>query len=288
MRNNRRIFILNIICILLLVFLTACGSKEKSEKLDETINQVTAEREGHACINVFYPLKLGNQWIYRPNLEDQSFLKASSDIVISVPETRDASAVVSVINNDASINARIAFECIDGAIINFPVTELNMGANQEGNNLKLEYVSGVYMPSEEDFSSKNWQMAWNSEYKANGQIGATYEGESFSVLLSSAPIKVDWQIMNSGTALEVPAGKFENVVHIQRNVEMDITKLEAPIEGKRINLPAKLKLTTQMFYAPGVGLLKMELDSVTVTFFGINYPLEVPVSVELASYHLDE
>jgi len=43
-----------------------------------------------------------------------------------------------------------------------------------------------------------------------------------------------------------------------------------------------------MFYAPGVGLLKMELDSVTVTFFGINYPLEVPVSVELASYHLDE
>ena len=288
MRNNRRIFILNIICILLLVFLTACGSKEKSEKLDETINQVTAEREGHACINVFYPLKLGNQWIYRPNLEDQSFLKASSDIVISVPETRDASAVVSVINNDASINARIAFECIDGAIINFPVTELNMGANQEGNNLKLEYVSGVYMPSEEDFSSKNWQMAWNSEYKANGQIGATYEGESFSVLLSSAPIKVDWQIMNSGTALEVPAGKFENVVHIQRNIEMDITKLEASIEGKRINLPAKLKLTTQMFYAPGVGLLKMELDSVTVTFFGINYPLEVPVSVELASYHLDE
>ncbi|MBP6087030.1 MAG: hypothetical protein KA449_02370 [Pelolinea sp.] len=288
MRNNRRIFILNRICILLLVFLTACGSKEKSEKLDETINQVTAEREGHACINVFYPLKLGNQWIYRPNLEDQSFLKASSDIVISVPETRDASAVVSVINNDASINARIAFECIDGAIINFPVTELNMGANQEGNNLKLEYVSGVYMPSEEDFSSKNWQMAWNSEYKANGQIGATYEGESFSVLLSSAPIKVDWQIMNSGTALEVPAGKFENVVHIQRNIEMDITKLEASIEGKRINLPAKLKLTTQMFYAPGVGLLKMELDSVTVTFFGINYPLEVPVSVELASYHLDE
>ncbi len=288
MRNNRRIFILNRICILLLVFLTSCGSKEKSEKLDETINQVTAEREGHACINVFYPLKLGNQWIYRPNLEDQSFLKASSDIVISVPETRDASAVVSVINNDASINARIAFECIDGAIINFPVTELNMGANQEGNNLKLEYVSGVYMPSEEDFSSKNWQVAWNSEYKANGQIGATYAGESFSALLSSAPIKVDWQIMNSGTALEVPAGKFENVVHIQRNIEMDITKLEASIEGKRINLPAKLKLTTQMFYAPGVGLLKMELDSVTVTFFGINYPLEVPVSVELASYHLDE
>ena len=288
MRNNRRIFIFNIICTLLLVFLTACGSKEKSEKLDDTINQVTLEREGHACINVFYPLKLGNQWIYRPNLEDQSFLKASSDIVISVPETRDASAVVSVINNDASINARIAFECIDGAIINFPVTELNMGANQEGNNLKLEYVSGVYMPSEEDFSSKNWQVAWNSEYKANGQIEATYEGESFSVLLSSAPIKVDWQIMNSGTALEVPAGKFENVVHIQRNIEMDITKLEASIEGKRINLPAKLKLTTQMFYAPGVGLLKMELDSVTVTFFGINYPLEVPVSVELASYHLDE
>jgi len=107
-------------------------------------------------------------------------------------------------------------------------------------------------------------------------------------MLSSAPIKVDWQIMNSGTALEVPAGKFENVVHIQRNIEMDITKLEASIEGKRINLPAKLKLTTQMFYAPGVGLLKMELDSVTATFFGINYPLEVPVSVELASYHLDE
>jgi len=91
-------------------------------------------------------------------------------------------------------------------------------------------------------------------------------------------------VAGTGETLEVAAGKFENLVKINRVISMDVSSLQANIEGSQVNVATTLTIDTNLWYAPRVGLIKQEIESASVKFYGINFPVEVSGSIELSEY----
>jgi len=270
-----------------LIGFSACSKSEFAEAANEEIPaEETApitEAAANACDNPFYPLSLNNQWIYRLAI-DQVDTDEKADLALTVSESTDSLVVLAALDYDTGIVTQSTVQCNDGEIVNFPVTELNMILGLLSGELNLEYQSGRFMPALQEFENSNWDLAWETEYTANGDLQSTYEGETLTALLSDSLVKMDWKVAGTGETLEVAAGKFENLVKINRVISMDVSSLQANIEGSQVNVATTLTIDTNLWYAPRVGLIKQEIESASVKFYGINFPVEVSGSIELSEY----
>lgn len=295
MKNN---ILLKLITALLIVgLLTGCSGEEKQEQAvaaddNEVDAPVVENTDSGACDNVFYPLKKDNQWIYKldaymDNFENQEIESSSSDLALTVSEVSESSAVLAALDYDTGIVTQSTVQCEDQAIINFPLTELNMVFGDLAGNLDVEYVSGKFMPSKKDFAGSNWSLEWETEYKASGTLEANYDGETLSAVLSESPVKMRWQVTGTGESQEVAAGTFNDLVKINREITIDIQSLKTYIEGEQIDIATTLTLDTNMFYAANIGLIKQDINSASIKLFGINFPLEAWGFVELKSYTLN-
>jgi len=280
-----------ILFIIILTFLSGCAKPDRSgiEKLDTTKEpEHSVNRIAHPCENIFYPLIHENQWVYQLDYEDQSLTDSPTELALTVSEVYQSSAVLAALDYDTGVVTQSTVDCNDGAIVNFPITELNMVLGDVSGALEFEYVSGTFMPSEKEFADSGWQMKWKTEYKATGEMNASYDGENLSIKLSSSPINMEWETVSTGGSLQVPAGNFDEVVQIKRRMKIDVDSLEAVIEGQQINLSTTLTLDTSHFYAPRTGLLKQEFESASIKIFGINTPTETWGKLELKSYQLND
>lgn len=270
-----------------LIGFSACSKSESAEAVDEEIpaeeTAPIAEPAANACDNPFYPLSLNNQWIYRLAI-DQVDTDEKADLALTVSERTDSSVVLAALDYDTGIVTQSTVQCNDGEIVNFPVTELNMILGLLSGELNLEYRSGRFMPALQEFEDADWDLEWETEYTANGDLQSTYEGETLTALLSDSPVKMDWKVTGTGETLEVAAGKFENLVKVNRVISMDVSSLQASIEGSQVNIATTLTIDTNLWYAPRVGLIKQEIESASVKIYGINFPVEVSGAIELSEY----
>ncbi len=154
------------------------------------------------CDNIFYPLALDNQWIYRISI-DQISADENPDLALTVSENSGSSAEIAALDYSSGIVTQSAVACQDGEIINFPVTELNMILGMLSGELNLEFTSGRFMPSEKEFEDNNWSMKWETEYIANGNLQGTYEGETLTALLSQSPVKMTWMVVGTGETMQL-------------------------------------------------------------------------------------
>ena len=81
-----------------------------------------------------------------------------------------------------------------------------------------------------------------------------------------------------------PAGKFDNLVRINRKTSIDVSHLRTNIEDSEVNLSTTLTLDTDLWYAPDLGLVKQQINSVYLKFYGINFPVDIKGAIELQSF----
>jgi hypothetical protein len=208
-------------------------------------------------------------------------------MAFTVSESGDTSAVLGALDYDTGVVTQTTVQCQDQTIVNFPITELNMVFGDLAGDIKVDYVSGVFMPSESEFEANGWAMEWETEYKASGNIDASFEGESLNAVLEESPVRMRWQVVSRGDSMQVPAGTFNDLVKINREISFDISSLTTYIEGSEMSFATTLTIVSNLWYAPHIGLIKQEVDAASIEVFGMNFPVDAWGYTELSSYTIN-
>ena len=288
----KRKLITQILAVLLaLVILTACSApaptaeppQDQSAPAANEEQAPAADTTANPCDNIFYPMTLNNQWVYDFGLEDNGGAEESS-MTFTVSESSGSSAVLAALSYDTGIVTESAVQCDDQAILNFPMTELKMVLGELAGNIELQYQSGTFMPSEQEFIANNWSMEWETNYTATGSLQAYYEGEELSAVLDNSPVKMQWKVAGTGESMQVPAGNFSDLVKMERQISFDVSNLQTNIQGNDVNISTTLTVNTELWYAPHIGLVKQNVNGISIKLYGINFPVEANGYVQLSSY----
>jgi hypothetical protein len=280
---------IGILLSVVVVFASSCGKPDaQPAPEDSDIKGSNSEEnkpviQDSPCNNIFYPLELDNQWIYQLQIEGEGGQPEISELALTVSEVNESSAVLAALDYDTGIVTQSTAECVDGSILNFPMTEMNLVFGEVAGDMQLQYNSGVFMPSHTDFEVGNWANTWETDFTASAVINGTYDDETVTIDLSESPVKMSWQVIDKDGTIQVPAGNFDDVVLIKRKLTFEVTSLKATIEGQLIDISTTLVLNSNMWYLPYVGLLKQELDSATINLYGIDFPIESIGKIELIS-----
>jgi hypothetical protein len=290
MNNKYRLTAALLVSLFLLGFSIACGKKESqtdndnvnAEQSDQIIEPLI--QNSHPCNNIFYPMVLGNQWVYTLQAEGDNGTFQTSEIGLTVAEVSESNALLAALNYDSGIVTQSTVDCNDQAILNFPMTELNFILDDVAGDLQFKYLSGEFMPSESDFIDGEWKNSWKTEILATGTVSGAFDNNSATVTLSESPVSMEWQIIENDQSLTVIAGSFTDVTLVKRELSFDIPSLKANFRGQDVDISTTLKITTNMWFAPHIGLLKQEIESASINFFGINFPIDPIGTIELKSY----
>ena len=278
----------------IVALLTACGApaaaaeppQDQSAPAANEEQAPAADTTANPCDNIFYPMTLNNQWIYDFGLEDNGSTEESS-MAFTVSESSGSSAVLAALSYDTGIVTESAVQCGDQAILNFPMTELKMVLGELAGNIELQYQSGTFMPSEQEFIANNWSMEWETNYTATGSLQAYYEGEELSAVLDNSPVKMQWKVAGTGESMQVPAGNFSDLVKMERQISFDVSNLQTNIQGNDVNISTTLTVNTELWYAPHIGLVKQNVNGISIKLYGINFPVEANGYVQLSSYTIN-
>ena len=283
MKNARLVYA--ILCLTALLFWTACSNPSEIPAQPEKIEHTQSSEAAAVpyCDNIFYPLAAKNSWSYRLNF-DQIASDGNPDLVVTVSESSPDSALISTSDYTISQVTQSTATCRQGAVVDFPVTELNLVLGMFSGDLDMKYESGIFMPSLQEFEANDWALEWETVYRANGNLQGSYEGDTITAELIDSPVKMRWKIIGTDETLEVPAGKFENLVKVDRVISFDVSRLQTTIEGSEVNISTTLIVDTVLWYAPHVGLVNEDIESASVKFYGIGIPVEIDGSLELLEY----
>ena len=274
-----------ILCLTALLFWTACSNPSEIPAQPEKIEHTQSSEAAAVpyCDNIFYPLAAKNSWSYRL-IFDQIASDGNPDLVVTVSESSPDSALISTSDYTTSQVTQSTATCRQGAVVDFPVTELNLVLGMFSGDLDMKYESGIFMPSLQEFEANDWALEWETVYRANGNLQGSYEGDTITAELIDSPVKMRWKIIGTDETLEVPAGKFENLVKVDRVISFDVSRLQTTIEGSEVNISTTLIVDTVLWYAPHVGLVNEDIESASVKFYGIGIPVEIDGSLELLEY----
>ena len=240
------------------------------------------------CDNIFYPMAANNQWNYQFKVNDEQTTGShESALSLTVIESSDSSAVLAIKSYNSENVTESTVQCQNQAILDFPITELKMVLGELANDINLEYESGIFMPSEQEFIANNWSMEWETNYTANGNLKTYYEGEELTAILDDSPVKMMWKVVGTGEYLQVPAGNFEDLVKMECEISFDIKNLQTNIQGNNINIATTLTLNSELWYAPHIGLIKENVKETSIKLYGINFPIDASGLIELTSYTIN-
>jgi hypothetical protein len=145
--------------------------------------------------------------------------------------------------------------------------------------MTMEYVSGYIAPTEETLVANNWDMAWESEYVMNGEITMENEGESITVTIDNSPVLMKWQTAGTGQSITVEAGTYTNVIEVTREMTMDIS-----LNMSGMKLDSTLTIRSTHFFERYVGMVKMQIDEVSVQMQGMTFPIAMNETMELVEF----
>ena len=274
----------NILLLLaaLLVFSLACNFASEMGKRDNTEETAPAENLPEAtplaesgdnpCKNVLYPLIPDSQLIYKNRTAE-----GETQIGLTVSKVEDSQDTIDMLDMSTGIITQSTIGCEAGAIKSYPLVKLDtlFGDIAEG-EMNMDYVSGVIAPSEDTLIANNWAMNWQSEYVMNGEMTFTDQGESMTINIDNSPVTMDWRVDSTGQSLSVPAGTFNNVVVVKREMAMQVS-----INMGGFPLKSDLTLESTHWFEPHIGMLKMTVDAVTAEFQGMTFPVPTDQVMEL-------
>lgn len=243
-----------------------------------TPTPATSSPSAQTCRNILYPVAAGQQWQY------QVTALSRTDLVnMSVVSVNNSQGNVSITNQTTGSTKQIQVQCDGDVIRSFPFMSMDalFGSVLSG-SMTANYISGVLAPNEAAFLKNNWAMSWSSLYGVTGTSVINQGGTSVNISLSNAPVTLTCQTLASGDAafesVTVAAGTFRalKVVCTQQG------QVTAVVNG--VTVTGLVEGRSNQWFAPKVGLIKMQVVSASVTVFNIPVSLLSGNNMELRSF----
>jgi len=229
----------------------------------------TSVSEIKTCRNILYPVVPGQEWNYQVNANTRS-----GDVSMNVVSVIGSQGIVDVINHSRGLNGRTFVQCEGDTIINFPGlnAELLVGSALNG-TMKADYVSGILAPNEAAFVGSNWALSWSSQYLTSGSGVINYGGKTYNLTLNPSYMTMTCQTLASGDAafetVSVTAGTYRAL----KVICLGQGQAAGTVNG--IPIVGWVSAQSTQWFAPYIGMVKLQSDFVNLDFFGITIPLNV-------------
>lgn len=233
------------------------------------------------CNNVLYPARPGNRWNY--------FVTTPSrldNVNLSIAGVEGTQAVVDVYDASDGSTGRGYAQCDQDVILNFPLLVVDrIIENFVNGTMSLDYVGGVLAPNESAFVASNWALSWKIIYRVYGNGSIMYHDRNFNFTMSPSVVEMTCQTLGSGDAafetIAVAAGAFRSLRVICRgNGQVNAVVNCSQVTGS-------ISAQATQWFAPRVGLLRLQGDFVNLNVFGLSIPLNSSGhagTLELTSY----
>ncbi len=236
---------------------------------------------GLTCKNILYPARPGQEWIYRATAGDHD-----GNVHMKVISLTGSQATLDVLETLHFASVRTLVQCDRDIVLNFPALNNQILVGNILNGLmKADYVSGVLAPNEAAFVANNWALSWSSQYLMSGSGNVKFHGRDLKMSLSPSLMTLKCQTLAAGDAafqnVTVPAGTF----HALKVVCLGEGQVIGSING--VPVIGRVSAQSTQWFAPYVGLVKMQSDFANIDVFGIVIPLNesgLTALVELQSY----
>jgi hypothetical protein len=271
-----------IACMILVVCLSACG---RGQPLAPTLTATSSNTPTPAntptptmtptstptltpspvpdgpCDNPLVPLGAGNQWTYRvttPNGESY-FNLASLDIQSS----GNIVAALEYADQKNNLTIRDSVICHEGAIVNYPLFVLNMLLTEYLDAyIDTNHVSVDYAPSYQTLTQNNWIMDWTAKYSTEDEAFLRNPAEGPNLYIAfPTDIQLFTSMDGKQEAVSVSAGDFPQALKVSQSYLMPVTLL---MGGSNSGSAAALKINTTQWYEPYTGLVRAQIDSMSL------------------------
>ncbi|MEW5939814.1 MAG: hypothetical protein AB1750_09155, partial [Chloroflexota bacterium] len=233
------------------------------------------------CRNILYPVRPGQEWNYLVKANSRS-----GDARMKIVSVDGDRGVVEIVNPSRGLSGRTLVQCDRDIILNFPGlnADILLGSALDG-SMRADYVSGVLAPNEAAFAAANWALSWTSQYLVSGSGTVNFRGRTADLALSPSYMTMTCQTTASGDAafenVAVAAGTFRALKVICLG--------QGQAAGTINGVPAVGWVSAQstQWFAPYVGLVKMQSDFANIDLFGFTIPLDpnrIKGTVELIGY----
>src|SRR3990172_5599453 len=263
-----------IIANLFIILLSACGGQPvppsptpiPSPTISPTLTAIPStptSTPGPAglCANVLNPFLPDARWVYATTGVTNPW---SVEVTVKGVEQRA--------NNVAHIRIRDVNEvwviedntiCHQGALQNFPLIFTSMLLSDYMNGvLNTYHVSGVYSPSYETLVDYNWSYSWDLAEMLEDEVAVTQSAVPNSVYMTKLMnITVHSEILPEREAVSVPAGAFPQALKVLQEIKLPVSVWTASS-----SMSGEITLRITQWYEPYVGLLKMQVDSASISF----------------------
>jgi len=237
------------------------------------------------CKNVLYPARPGNQWTYYVTTPNQV-----GNVNLRVASVEGTQAAIDVTDLSDGSSGRGYAQCEQDIILNFPLLGVqNIINNFVSGNMNMDYYGGVLAPNESAFVSSNWALSWIIQYLVYGNGSVTRHGTVFNFSMSPSAVNMNCQTVGFGDAafenVTVTAGTYRALKVVCRGEG----QVNAVVNGSQVTGTISAQAT--QWFAPNIGLLRLQSDYVYLNVFGISIPLNSTGnfgSIELTSYFVGQ
>jgi hypothetical protein len=230
------------------------------------------------CNNVLYPIRAGQSWLY------EFYARGTSHLInMSVASVSGRQGMVSVKDSSTGLSSQATVSCESGEIRNFPMLTFARLLDP-ASTINMTYSSGVLAPSQAGFEAYNWWTSWSGQYIVTGSSSVRWQGVNYAVVFNNAPMRLNCQTTGAGSAafqsITVPAGTF-NALKVVCGLE---TQATVTVDSNTVNGTVYAQIT--QWFAPGVGMLRSQVESAYVQVLGLTFPLNAASSVDLLEYKI--
>ena len=220
----------------------------------------------------------GQKWVYQTTTSNRT------DILnMNVLSVNNSQGNVQVINQSTGSTKQVQIQCVGDVIRSSPFMSLDvLFGNSLDSTVTASYVSGVLAPNESAFLNNNWALAWSSQYVVSGTTSINRNGAQLSATLNNSPATLNCQTLSTGEAafetVTVAAGTFRAL----KVVCSEQAQVTTNLNGVSVTGMAEGRST--QWFAPYIGLVKMQVDYAAVKIFDISFSLLTDNNLQLRSY----
>jgi hypothetical protein len=201
---------------------------------------------------------------------------------MNVLSVNNSQGNVLVKNQSTGSTRQVQVQCDGDVIRSFPFMSADvMFGNTLYSNMTASYVSGVLAPNETAFLKNNWALAWSSQYLVSGTTTINRNGTRLNVTLNNSPVTLACQTLAAGDAafetITVAAGTFR-ALKVACTEQGQVT---AVVNG--ISVTGLAEGRSYQWFAPNIGLVKMQVDYAVVKIFDVSFSLLTNNYLELKS-----
>lgn len=217
------------------------------------------------CDNPLVPLVTGNVWEYRVTSSGEPAL-----FTLQVNERKDKGNInieVEIIDQRNGRDIKELVICDEGEIVNFPLYTMSM--------LLVDYFKGIlntyhfhesapFAPRYADLIETPWTYTWEPNYLMEESVYIVNPmGGSDLFVSSTAAVDLVFRMKGQFEMVEVPGGVFPNALVVMVDYHMPVTVVEE-VGGSG----GSMDIRTTQWYVPFVGLVRAEIDSAQLKYYG--------------------